>query len=125
VERQLVQDGPRSAWAVCVSVAAAATSAAKPKASPRRGRIDYKAVLPPEQFERFAALRSLRKRLSTKEGVPPYAVFNNAQLAAMVTGDVRTRAALARIPGVGPARVKKYGATFLKHLNQPDAVGEE
>ncbi|MCB9759500.1 MAG: HRDC domain-containing protein [Alphaproteobacteria bacterium] len=121
VEKHLVNDGPRSGWAVCVTVADGPEAQAPPAGGGPPGRVDYKAVLPPEQFEVFARLRKLRKSMAEKEGVPPYAVFNNEQLARMVQEPVTTRAALARIPGVGPARVKKYGAAFLALLRPSES----
>ncbi|MCA9542330.1 MAG: HRDC domain-containing protein, partial [Myxococcales bacterium] len=44
------------------------------------------------------------------------AIFNNEQLAAMVTGGVSSTKDLAAIPGVGPARMERYAAAFLDRL---------
>lgn len=126
VERELVHDGPRSAWAVCVTVAGSTPERADDVPAPGQPRVDYKAVLPPDQFEVFVRLRALRKTVAERDGVPPYGVFNNEQLAEMVRRPVRTRAQLAAIPGVGPARVEKYGAAFLEALHQsaPHSIEE-
>ncbi len=117
VDRQLVQDGPGSFWAVCVTVTDGASK--KPGGGTARKRIDYKEVLTPEQFAVFARLRDLRKELAAEEGVPAYAVFTNEQLAAMVTRGVSTKAGLGGLSGVGPARADKYGARVLEILCAP------
>ncbi len=112
IDRQLVQAGLDSFWAVCVTVVgegpAAARSASKNPAR-ERPRVDHKDVLSPEDFAVFARLRVLRKELAEAAGLPPYVVFTNAQLAEMVTCRVRTRAELRSLSGVGAARVARYG----------------
>jgi superfamily II DNA helicase RecQ len=78
--------------------------------------VDYREVLSAAEFQVYAHLRALRKTLADRDGVPAYALFTNDQLAAMVRQRVDSAAALGRIDGVGPARVEKYGATFLDAL---------
>jgi superfamily II DNA helicase RecQ len=75
--------------------------------------VDYREKLPPEQFERFARLRALRKQMAQAEGVPPYAIFNDQQLAQIAMDPAMALSTLAGLPGVGPNRVEKYGAAFL------------
>ncbi len=112
VDRQLVPDRTATYWAICVSYLDGQAKAAPVK----RGKVDYREVLPAEEFRVFARLRSLRKTLAEREGVPAYALFTNEQLAAMVRQKIRTKDALGKIPGVGPARVEKYGPAFLEIL---------
>ena len=141
VERQLVADGAGSAWAVCVSYvdrpgvsqagsSGSASSSATPpmiaaKGKARRGKVDYREVLEPADFELFARLRELRKTIAEREGVPAYAVFTNEQLAGLARARPRTLAAVGRIPGVGPARVEKYAKTFLAALGRDGAASSE
>lgn len=121
VDRQLIADGARSAWAVCVAyVDGPGSGAAGPVGAapdPGKKRVDYRETLPPAEFQVFAKLRDLRKQLAERDGVPPYAVFTNEQLAEMVKRNVRTNAELDRIGGVGPARVEKYAVPFLAILS--------
>ena len=56
--------------------------------------------------------------IAEREGVPPYALFNNDQLAAMVRTKVRTKEDMGRIDGVGPGRIEKYAESFLEVLVQ-------
>ena len=122
VDRRLIDDGPNSRWAICV------TTMPKPKSTPshssgsKRPRVDYRNVLPEAQFEVFAELRTLRKEIAEREKVPLYALFSNEQLAEMVTRSVRTLEELKAIPGIGPARRDTYGAAFLARLK--DLIGE-
>jgi len=122
VDRHLVADGARSSWAVCVTYVdrPAADPALAPatsgKGPPTRDAVDYKTLLSPADFEVFARLRVLRKRLAERDGVPPYAVFSNEQLAAIVRARPQNAAALARLPGVGKARLEKHGTAVLAEL---------
>ena len=84
-------------------------------------RIDYRDKLSEEQFAVFSRLRDLRKAVADEEGVAVYNIFTNAQLAAMVGLDEVTRASLSTIPGVGKARVEKYGERFIAAIR--DLVG--
>jgi superfamily II DNA helicase RecQ len=107
--RHFVEDGRDSAWALCVSYVQA-TSRPQPV---KRGKLDYREVLSEMDFAVFAKLRTLRKSLAEREGVPAYALFTNDQLADMVQRRVSTMGALREIPGVGESRVEKYGEAFL------------
>ena len=75
-------------------------------------------ILNPEDFSVFAELRQLRKSLAAEVSLPPYNVFTDAQLAAMVTERVRTIEDLARIEGVGETRLASYGDVMLEVLNR-------
>ena len=112
IDRQFVEDGPDSVWALCVTYVQASN---RPQTA-KRGKIDYREVLSEPDFAVFAKLRALRKTLADKEGVPAYALFTNEQLAEMVQRRVRTVGALREIAGVGEARVDKYGEDFLAIL---------
>src|SRR6185436_11993097 len=94
VDRQLVMDGPRSAWAICVTYVNADAGAGAGAGSGEKNRVDYRDVLPEEEFQVFAKLRDLRKRIAEQEGMPPYALFTNKQLAELVRRRVRTPADL-------------------------------
>jgi superfamily II DNA helicase RecQ len=114
IDRQLVATQGGGFWAVAVTYLAGAASAA-PQA--KRGKVDYREVLSPEDFGLFARLRSLRRELADAEGQPPYALFSNEQLAALAQKRPATAAELGAIPGIGPARVERYGARFLAALH--------
>ncbi|MBX3510602.1 MAG: DNA helicase RecQ [Hyphomonadaceae bacterium] len=61
----------------------------------------------------FEALKTWRRETAQAGAVPPYVIFHDATLAAIVRGKPTTLAALAGLPGVGEAKLKKYGAEVL------------
>ncbi|MEO1610536.1 MAG: HRDC domain-containing protein [Pseudomonadota bacterium] len=111
VERKFVEDGANSFWALCISVERGGQKASGSVG--KRSSVDYREVLNETDFAIFSQLRALRKQLAEREGVPPYAIFTNEQLAKIVQGRVLTKAALKDIDGIGDARVEKYAAPFL------------
>lgn len=120
LDRQLVQAGTASAWAVCVAFEPAGEGRAQGSALPgRRGKVDYREVLSEADFAVYARLRALRKQIAEGEGLPAYALFTNEQMAEMVTRRVTSLAALKEIPGIGDGRVERYGAAFLQALAEP------
>lgn len=111
VTRQWNESGKDSAWAFCVEYAEGAAGSGTGEGT--TAKVDYKEVLPPEQFEVFSRLRTLRKTLSEKEGQPVFAIFTNAQLAEIVQRGCRTLEELKAINGIGESRAAKYGAEVL------------
>jgi superfamily II DNA helicase RecQ len=93
------------------------------------GKVDYKQVLDAPGFALFSKLRELRKSLAEKESLPPYAIFTNEQLAQIVRNRCVSAGALEKIPGVGPARVEKYGAAIFaavaEHEKQQAEAGAD
>jgi len=119
VERSFVQDGANSAWALCVSYEPSGEG--RPP-SGKRGKVDYREVLSEADFTVYARLRALRKEIAESEGVPVYSLFNNEQMAEMVTRRVSSASALREIAGIGEARVEKYGKAFLQTLAEAFAA---
>ncbi len=121
VTRQWCEAGLESSWAFCVEYAEGTVS---PGAGPGglAPKVDYREVLPPEQFEVFARLRTLRKTLSEREGQPVFAIFTNAQLAGIVQRGCQTLEDLKAIAGIGEARAAKYGAEVLAMLQPKGAT---
>ncbi len=97
-----------------VFVVETAGGAKKTSASDRATAIDYKEVLPADEFAVFSALRERRKQFAEEEKIPLFAVFNNAQLAEMVTSRMTTIEEIAAIAGVGKSRVEKYAAAMCE-----------
>ncbi|UJJ57528.1 DNA helicase RecQ [Rhodanobacter denitrificans] len=67
--------------------------------------------------ELWDALRALRTQLAKQQGVPPYVVFHDATLLAMLRAMPANEDELATISGVGEAKLKRYGADFLAVIN--------
>jgi ATP-dependent DNA helicase RecQ len=66
--------------------------------------------------ELFAALRALRKEIADAASVPAYVVFPDSALRAMAAARPTTEEQLLEVPGVGPAKLERYGAAFLRLL---------
>ena len=49
--------------------------------------------------------------------MPAYVVFHNATLEEIAARSPRTRADLASVPGVGPAKLARYGDEVLALLS--------
>ncbi|TVP77473.1 MAG: ATP-dependent DNA helicase RecQ [Gemmatimonadales bacterium] len=71
----------------------------------------------PVQEERFQSLRALRKELADRQGVPAYIVFNDRVLREMVLRSPTNPSELLDVPGVGPAKLERYGDAFLEALS--------
>lgn len=93
-------------WAFCVEWLEGG-AAAKP---PYQKRIDYREVLDEATFARFARLRDRRKAIAQEDGVPPYMVMTDAQMADAVKDGEPTEETLKKIEGFGAARFAKYGS---------------
>jgi ATP-dependent DNA helicase RecQ len=63
--------------------------------------------------ELLTLLKSLRLHLAREKGVPAYLIFNDATLLEMAARKPRNEAELLQVPGVGPAKLEKYGRRFL------------
>ena len=73
----------------------------------------------------WAALRAERRRLAEKAGVPPYVIFHDATLAAMLEARPATLAEMASVPGVGATKLERYGEAFLAALAAlPSTAGD-
>lgn len=123
VDRRFVEAGENSFWALCIDYLDGATIASSRQSSHRRpGQIDYREVLSPEDFSRFSELRTLRKELATDNAVPVYSVMTNEQMARIVQEKITDRRALLKIPGLGEAKVAKYGDRIVAVMH-PDGSG--
>lgn len=62
----------------------------------------------------FNRLREWRSKKSREEGVPPYILFTNKQLAEIAKARPNTLAELEQIEGVGKNKREKYGTHILE-----------
>ena len=87
------------------------------KSAEVRRAISVSADLDPEAREIFEALRAKRAELAKAQGVPPYVVFHDSTLKAMAVARPRSLDAMALLPGVGAAKLERYGEAFLAILD--------
>jgi len=65
----------------------------------------------------FDELRVVRTAFATSENVPPYIVFSDATLVEMATYLPQLDWEMRKISGVGDLKFQKYGADFLRTIN--------
>jgi ATP-dependent DNA helicase RecQ len=87
---------------------AAADSAAGAGAGTRAA-----AAASPQSSALFERLRALRKSLADEHGLPPYVVFHDATLREMAERRPLTLNQFAELPGVGQAKLARYGDQFI------------
>ena len=109
VERHVFPEG----WTFCVEWLEG-EDGGKPQFVRNPQRVDYRDVLPEPVFLRFVKLRTFRKELAQKHGVPPYMVMTDAQLAEVAKMEPPTKEAIAKIDKFGEERMKKYGDAILE-----------
>jgi DNA helicase-2/ATP-dependent DNA helicase PcrA len=64
----------------------------------------------------YAALKQWRLRRATADDLPAYVVFHNATLAEIAGRRPRDLSELSAVPGVGPAKLERYGDEVLEVL---------
>ena len=72
----------------------------------------------------FEELRALRKRLADAQDVPAFVIFGDVSLRHMAAVFPQSLESFSRIPGVGAAKLEKYGGPFLEVIRSfADANG--
>lgn len=116
IERKLIDQGVNSFWAICVDYLSHGSGDGFSKSNLTRSRVDYKAILPSDEFAVYSQLRDMRKELAQSEAVPVYALFTNEQLAQMVQRRCRSVSDLTQIEGIGESKIDKYAERMLPLL---------
>jgi ATP-dependent DNA helicase RecQ len=98
-----------------------------PKPEPRKKKkVAAAQTLPetPDDRALFEVLRTTRMALAREQDVPPYVVFNDGTLAAMVQYRPHTLEEFSRLSGVGEVKLDRYGEVFLDVIHQYEAENE-
>ncbi len=61
----------------------------------------------------LAALKAKRLEIARSQKQPPFVIFHDSVLIGIARARPRTAEALQLVPGVGPAKLARYGAIFL------------
>ena len=75
----------------------------------------------PDDQDLFESLRQLRLDIAREAGVPPYIVFGDTTLQAMVHERPRTHGEFKQLTGVGQIKLERYGDAFLEAIRQHEA----
>jgi len=79
------------------------------------------AVVAPADAPAWEALRRQRRELAEAEGVPPYVIFHDRTLAALLEQRPRSLDEMAAVPGIGQHKLERYGEVFLEVLRELSA----
>lgn len=93
-------------------------------ASGKKQHDSWRDRLADDQVALFNTLRNWRAERAKQEGVPPYIICNNRQLAQIAATRPSTLDGLANIHGIGKAKIEKYGKELLALLT-PEAPKDE
>ena len=61
----------------------------------------------------YESLRTWRKEQATEQGKPAYVIFTDATLQSIAESKPADVDALARVPGIGPAKIEQYAESVL------------
>jgi len=95
---------------------AAASGGTSGGASGRTSRGPDAAMLDGDDKALFERLRVVRRELADEAGVPAYIVFGDKVLLEMVARRPGSPRELLQVPGVGEAKLERYGSAFLDVL---------
>jgi ATP-dependent DNA helicase RecQ len=70
--------------------------------------------LPDEDAALFQALRERRMEIARTQNLPPYVIFHDKTLIELAGARPTSRSEMAKVPGVGEAKLDRYGPAFLE-----------
>jgi len=111
VEKHLINNSTGVFWCFCVEYI-------ENEFVYNKNKKDYKAILGDELFVKFLKLREMRKEISEKEGIPPFMVFSDDEIAEISKLDKITNKALLGIKGIGDKKVEKYAVLIKENLRE-------
>jgi superfamily II DNA helicase RecQ len=100
----------------------------------KKNRNDWKAFIKEENVPLFNSLREWRRERAKSDGVPPYIIFDNLQLAQIANSRPESITEIQAIPRIGQGKAENYGQDIIRiidatqNLKQksdvpPDAAG--
>lgn len=82
----------------------------------RRGKVargNTQSAIPQADNDLFQALRRKRSEIARTQNVPPYVIFHDKTLIELAAARPASRSEMAGVPGVGEAKLDRYGPAFL------------
>ncbi|WP_020565108.1 DNA helicase RecQ [Methylosarcina fibrata] len=84
----------------------------------RSGREARKPSVSGQDQSLWEALRAKRREIADAQDVPPYIIFHDATLTAMLEARPATLRQMAVLPGVGERKLEQYGEEFLAVIRE-------
>jgi ATP-dependent DNA helicase RecQ len=81
---------------------------------------DYRKLLTDKSLPLYNLLREWRGKRCKDEGVPPFVLFNNRQLAEIADKKPDSLNRLSAIEGIGKIKLEKYGNDVLRIIRESD-----
>ena len=74
--------------------------------------------IPHEDRILWEALRAKRRQLAQEQGVPPYVIFHDSTLMAILSARPRSLKEMGHVAGIGDSKLDRYGEAFLDVVNE-------
>jgi ATP-dependent DNA helicase RecQ len=81
--------------------------------------------LSPEAAGRFQRLRAVRTQLAREKALPPYCICNDRTLKLIAHVAPADLESMEHVKGMGPHKVKNYGALFLEAMKDLGPNGQK
>lgn len=83
-------------------------------------RFNPREVLAEEDWSLYTSLKEWRNELAKAEGIPPYIIATNRQIAEIAKSRPDTLEKLKRIEGLGEGKIESYGRAILEFISEAD-----
>ena len=97
----------------------------KTGADRKEDREKWRTILEEADWPLFNTLRDWRNNLAREEGMPPYVICTNRQLAQIAHRRPESLNKLSAIEGMGKAKLNRYGAAMLQIVGSESGEQEE
>jgi ATP-dependent DNA helicase RecQ len=120
-------DQPYLAVVINYTLKPVATEAVVAKSDKKSKQRDesWREMVPEADWPLFNTLRDWRLERSKRDGVPPYVICDNEQLAALIAARPQTLGQLGQVEGFGKAKLERYGADLLAIFGRAQAERNE
>jgi len=85
----------------------------------------WRELITEKEMPLFNTLRNWRSERCKKDGVPPYVICTNRQLAEIALNRPQSLSVLNQTKGFGKAKITKYGDELLKILSESNTKVEQ
>jgi len=81
----------------------------------------WRELLTPADLPLFNTLREWRRERAHRDGVPPYVICTNKQLALLVRARPQSLAKIGEVEGFGKGKIERFGVEMLAFLREEPA----